>query len=1018
MTSRILTIQHAFSLKSLVAVLCRTTIFGFLLASGPAVVAFPGCSGSGNAALPSPVITTPKEPAPVPSAPASAGSVKNTLCGLAGDSLLTLSPSFDMIAAGSDTTPYAFPAPSQWVDSVMRGMTLRQKVAQLVIPFTFSDVSGAKWEALKNMVTDLEVGGVIISRGTVDQAARLTHALQAAAKVPLLITADFESGLGYRLDGATQFPSMMALGAANDPDLAYDMGRAVAAEARAVGVQQNYAPVCDVNNNPGNPIINTRSIGAMPANVARMAEAYARGMQDGGLVATAKHFPGHGDTDVDSHNSLPVLAHPLARIDSIELRPFRALIDAGVLSVMLGHLAVPALDRDSTRPASLSRPVTDSVLRHVLGFRGLVVTDALNMGALPKARNGKSCVTMALLAGSDMILMPDNPAAAVDEVVRNVKNGTVPAKLVDRAVARVLAYKDWLGLARDSTRWPVPRDTIGASGHRLLAGRIAGRAVTLVRNDSGLLPVRRSAEKRVASICLMPGTVMPAVDTYRAELREFFGGCPVVEVPRSLSRAQTAAVRDSMEDADVVLVASFVRAHEGSGVIGISKQQKELVESLSRDGAEVVLLSYGSPYVVASLPCAGAAVCAYGDDDVSVRASLGVVRGDIEPTGVLPVQIPGVADAGFGLRYPVPVDAEEARYARAFAPVDSLVMTQIYRKAFPGAQLIIGRGGRILHKRNFGNLTYAPLSPLVDDGTMYDIASMSKVLVTTTAVMMLYEEGRLDLDARVSSILPAFGRNGKERITIRNLLVHNSGLPAFRAYYTFCSDAAEALDTILGEPLDYPTGTRTVYSDLGMIVLGKVIEQISGKPLDVFARERVFGPLGMAHSMYNPADSLKRFAAPTELDTVWRKRVVQGAVHDETAALLGGVAGHAGVFSTASDIARFARMMLNGGTLDGRRLLRESTIDMFTRRQDRGSSRALGWDMRSSQGSSAGRYFSMRSFGHTGFTGTSIWIDPEAGLFVVFLTNRVHPSRQNRKLIEFRPVLHDAIRAALSSGGN
>jgi CubicO group peptidase (beta-lactamase class C family) len=346
--------------------------------------------------------------------------------------------------------------------------------------------------------------------------------------------------------------------------------------------------------------------------------------------------------------------------------------------------------------------------------------------------------------------------------------------------------------------------------------------------------------------------------------------------------------------------------------------------------------------------------------------------------------------------------------------VDSLVLDQIARGAFPGAQLLVQRHGKILHARNFGKLTYQPLSPLVTSETMYDLASVSKVVATTTAAMKLFDEGRLALDAKVAEYLPEFAQNGKKDVTIRNLLLHNSGLPAFRLFYRFCKNDAEVVDSVMATRLEYPTGSKTIYSDLGMITLAKVIERITGSTLDEYARREFFEPLGMTHTMYNPPDLLKPYTAPTENDTYWRMRVVQGAVHDETAAMLNGVAGHAGLFSTASDLAIFAQMLLDGGEHDGRRFIKQSTIEMFTHRQERGSSRGLGWDSPSSTGSSAGRYFSARSFGHTGFTGTSIWIDPDADMFVIFLTNRVYPTRENKKLISFRPVLHDAVRRAMS----
>ncbi len=936
-------------------------------------------------------VALPPTPAPAPLL------LRHSLAGLPADSL---------IAERSDR---GIPE-SAWVDSVLATMTLRARIGQLIIPWTLSSVSGAKKDALKRMVRDLGLGGVIISTGNVDDAARLTQELQDEVDVPLLISADFENGLGMRLDGATSFPSLMALGATGDPDLAYDMGRAVAAEARAVGVMQNYAPVCDVNNNAGNPIINVRSFGEDPALVARLAAAYARGMQDGGILATAKHFPGHGDTDVDSHIALPVMPGTAARLDSIELLPFRRLVDAGVLSVMTGHIAAPTIDPDSGMPASFSRRATDSLIRDCMGFRGLIVTDALNMSALSAQSRNRPPAAMALSAGADMLLMPADAKDAIDAIERDVHSGRIPEVTVDRAAQRVLTAKDWLGLAHPAAL-RLPADTMRAAAHLALARRIAERAVTLVRSTGRALPLRHG-QQHIGCVQLVSGTGTPRTAALTAELRGHFPDLRTVEVGRSPSAKDIDHIMDTLGDCRHLIVAGFIKVAEWSGVIGLSREQQALVERLRRRGARIILLSFGSPYLLQAVPQAVACINAYGDDDPSIRAAVAALTGELNPTGVLPITIPGLAERGTSLSYP-DENKRAMTEANRFAAVDSLVMAQIRQKSFPGAQLWVQQHGRLLHARTYGTMTYDPLSAPIMPTTMYDIASMSKVVVTTTATMMLVDEGRIDLDAPVVRYLPEFGVNGKERITIRHLLLHTSGLPAFLLFYRSCTTARQVIDSIMVTRLDAPPGARMVYSDLGMITLGRVIERITGSPLDVFARERIIEPLGMRNTMYAPPDSLRSLCAPTELDAYWRHRLVQGTVHDETAALLDGVAGHAGVFSTAADLAVFAQMLLDGGRIRDRRLLAASTIAMFTKRQERGSSRALGWDMRSTSGSSAGQYFSMRSFGHTGFTGTSIWIDPDADMFVIFLTNRVHPTRENRKLLGFRAVLHDAIRRAI-----
>ncbi|MBL0175577.1 MAG: serine hydrolase [Ignavibacteria bacterium] len=976
----------------------------FLLAASAA--ASTGCAAINRFFAPKPKPAPVKVVAPVPVAAAQPALPR--VEDLPPDSLLR----DDDVAMHPSTA-------SVWVDSLLHALTMREKVAQMIVPFAFSNIEGKKLRDLKSAIVEKKVGGVIISTGSVDEAKRLVDSMQGWARTPLLISADFENGLTMRLAGATEFPSLMALGATRDPALAYEAGRATAREARAVGVLQNYSPVVDVNSNPLNPIINIRSFGEDPAQVASMAEAFMRGLQDGRVIATVKHFPGHGDTETDTHIDMPVLRHSLARLDSVELLPFRRLVDAGVLSVMSGHLAVPAIDSDSARPSTLSPVMLDSLLRGSMGFRGLIVTDALNMkGVTKKYRNG-GAAKHAVLAGVDVLLMPPDIDEAIDAVAGAVGSGEISEAVIDHSVRKILLYKEWLGLSARRAPDRTLADTVtNGSEHRALAERIARRAITLVKNEDALLPLAPAPARKVVLLSLLHGRDGEDAGRFTPIMDASFGGLRSFDVEAKLTARQRVALLDSLRGADLVIIASFINGRNGAGGVVLSEDQQALLDRAGALGKAAVLCSFGSPYVVTSMPWVRAYVCAYGSDTPSMHAARDVLLGAVHPVGTLPVSIPGIAARGEGLRFATPLSAASAmpeRIAPAFAEVDALIREQIAAHAFPGAQLAVVKDGEVVHLRCYGALKYDS-SAAVSPSTMYDIASMTKVVATTTAAMKLVEEGKLDLDRTVASYIPAFGANGKQNVTVRNLLVHNSGLPAFRLYYTFCRSGKEVLDSIYASRLDYATGTRMVYSDLGIITLGKIVEAVAGISLDVYAQAMLFGPLGMAHTMFTPPESLRALCAPTEMDTVWRKRLVQGAVHDETAALLGGVAGHAGLFSTAADLARFARMLLAGGELDGARIVQASTIAQFTKRQG-ASSRALGWDTRSTAGSSAGRYFSSRSFGHTGFTGTSIWIDPDARVAVVFLTNRVHPTRENRRLIGFRAVLHDAVRQALSSMG-
>ncbi|MDH7514315.1 MAG: glycoside hydrolase family 3 N-terminal domain-containing protein [Bacteroidota bacterium] len=900
-----------------------------------------------------------------------------------------------------------------WVDSVFASMTLEKRIAQMIVPFTYGDTSEVTLHRLRPFLSDLGVGGLVLSKGTVGAATRLIEWAQSQVQVPLLISADFENGLGMRLRDAVSFPSAMAVGACRSPELAYTLGRMVAEESRALGVYQNYAPVVDVNNNPLNPVINIRSFGEEPELVAQLAEAYLRGIQDERVIATAKHFPGHGDTERDSHTDLPTLWHSQCRLDSVELVPFRHVVRAGVLAIMTGHLALAIIDTGGIRPATLSGAVLDSLLRGVIGFKGLIVTDAMNMKAVGRSFNNDSACVEAVRAGADIILMPHDPFSAVKAVALALSQGTLDTLQVYRSVRRILRYKEWLGLSTHRLPNRQAMDsTLQDSTHRVFALDLARRAATLVRNNSGILPLQGKTTRNITCLSFITHGDRRITERFEKEMVRRFPAAKCYTVERAVTRSDIKRWEKIVRKSSCLVLASFVKAEPGTGEITFSRDQRMFLERIARGCPRAVLISFGNPYVITAVPWVNAYICMYGDDDASITAGIEVLVGETNPTGALPITIPGIALRGTALGFSH-ITNDRTRKAD-FRRVDSLVEKAIRQHAFPGAQLLVIHGGTPVYYRSYGRLTYSPSSPVVDSNTMYDLASLTKVIATTAAAMKLVEEGSLDLDTPVEVYLPAFRKNGKEKVTVRNLLLHNSGLPAFRSYESFCSTAEQALDTMLSERLVYSTGTKTVYSDIGIIALGKVIESIVGKSLDRYTEEIFFKPLGMKHTMFLPPDSLKAFCAPTEYDSVWRHRLLQGEVHDERAALLGGVAGHAGLFSTATDLGRFILMLMNGGEFNGTRFLKSKTVEMFTHKQFPGP-RALGWDGKSSVGSSAGRFFSFESFGHTGFTGTSIWVDPQAEVAVVFLTNRIHPTRTNTLLLPFRTVLHDAVRQALAS---
>ncbi|MGA9115684.1 MAG: glycoside hydrolase family 3 N-terminal domain-containing protein [Bacteroidota bacterium] len=931
--------------------------------------------------------------------------------------------------------PWAVRAP--WVDSVLGELSLRDQVAQMVTVRAYGhyqslDADG--YARLARLVADAGVGGVTFFQGDVYGQALLVNRLQEMARLPLLVSADYERGAAMRLRRATLFPDAMALGAGGDPDLVRRVGCATAEEARAVGVHLVFAPVADVNNNPRNPVINTRSFGEDPAAVSRMVRAFLRGLHEGGAVATVKHFPGHGDTEVDSHLQLPLLAADRSRLDSVELVPFREAVRAGAQAVMIAHMEVPALDARPGIPASLSAPAVTGLLRGEMGFRGLVITDAMDMRGLSGGFTPAESAVRAVLAGADMLLLPADAGAAITAVMAAVQRGEIPASRISESAGRILTLKHGLRL-HENRRVDVeaiPR-RVAVRLHRVLAGEAARAGLTLLRNDGGLLPLGRTGGTRILPI-LISDTDDYRTDVHRASspwpaesagayfLQQFRRRHPAGESVRvypSCGPCAQAECERAAARADVILVSVFARARSSSGSLGIPDTLRGLVRFLQQLGKPLIAVAFGSPYVLESFPRAAALLCAYGDGEDAAEAVAEALFGETDVRGCLPVSIPGLAAAGEGLTLARTTPWREDPAAAGFDPrrlarVDSLLSAAIRDSAFPGAQVLVIRDGIAAYDRAFGACTYAPGAPAIDRSTIFDLASLTKVVATTAAVMLLTERGVLGLDSSVGAYLPSFAQLPKSALTIRHLLTHRGGFPPFLRLWRTCRTPAEAWDSILAAPLVAVPGDSTLYSDIGMILLGKVVERAAGVPLDEFVRREFYGPLGMARTMFRPSPAEAGRAAPTEADSAAGRVTPRGTVHDENAAFLGGVAGHAGLFSNAGDLGVFMCMLMNGGAYGGRRYLQDSTVARFIRRQDPQSSRALGWDTRSEGPSPAGRLFSPASFGHTGFTGTSLWADPGRRLCVVFLTNRVFPTRANGRIFAVRPLLHDLVIEALA----
>jgi beta-glucosidase-like glycosyl hydrolase/CubicO group peptidase (beta-lactamase class C family) len=927
------------------------------------------------------------------------------------------------------------PAASKWVETTLRKMTTDEKIGQLLFTTyhgNFTAADAPAYQKLMHDVKDLHVGGFInvteasplgIVKSQAYPTAVLSNQLQAKSKLPLLIGADFERGTAMRLDEGTSFPMAMALAAAGNPRDAYTMGKITAREARAVGIHWIYAPDADVNNNPGNPIINTRSFGEDPARVAQFVAEFVRGVEENGGLATAKHFPGHGDTASDSHLDLPVIHADKERLERMELVPFRAAMDSGVSSVMTGHLSVPALEPDPDTPATLSPHILTDLLRKELRFQGLIVTDAMDMGGITVRNAPGEAAVRAVVAGADAVLMPPVPDAAFEALQAAVKSGRISRERLDASVRRILQAKARLGLHQERfVDVNAINEKFGSAAWQKEAQEISDRGVTLLRDTAHRLPLDGTKPMRGLLVAFYADPEPYPGEDLERELRSRFDSLATLRADTRFVKADLLKL-PSADTYDLAILAFFVRVSDRKGNVDVPAEQAALAEQLYKAGKPVITVGLGSPYLIENFPKAETWLAAFGISDVAQISAARALFGQIPVRGRLPVTIPGVdLKAGFGIEVPanpMTVQPMDAGDAARLQPAYEVIERAIAEKAFPGATLAVGYRGKIA-ARAFGKLSYDAKAPATNAHTMYDIASLTKVVATTTVVAKLVEGDfavPLDLDARIERYLPEWAGGPqpewRHEVTVRHLLTHTSGLPAFKEYWRTSKKTQDTLNKIFAERLEYQPGTKEVYSDLGIILMAEIVERLTGKTLDDLANLYIFKPLGMSETMFRPPKKLWPSIAPTEFDANFRKRLVQGEVHDENAFAIGGVSGHAGLFSTAPDLAAFCQMLLNGGVYSHQRILRRATVAQFTAPQKLSDgTRTLGWAV-PTEGGSSGHYFSAHSFGHTGFTGTSIWIDPDRQLFVVLLTNRVHPTRENQKIAQVRPTLHDAVVQAL-----
>ncbi len=938
----------------------------------------------------------------------------------------------------------------RWVDSVYQNLSEDQRIGQLFMVAAYSNKNPDHKKAIEKLINQYHLGGLIFMQGGPVRQARLTNHFQQLSKVPLFIAMDAEWGLGMRLDSTISYPRQMTLGAISDNQEIYRMGEEIALQCRRLGVHINFAPVVDINTNPDNPVIGSRSFGQSKHNVTQKGLAYMRGLESKGVMANAKHFPGHGDTGKDSHYTLPVIQHNRQRLKNEELYPFQKLVDNGLRSTMVAHLHIPALDPTPNRAATLSPKVINGVLREEMNFQGLVFTDALNMKGVTQFFKPGDIEVQALLAGNDVLLFSEDVPAAVRQIKAALAQEKLGDKLLEDKVKKILKAKYQAGLNQYQ---PANLDNLhrylNRPEARLVNRRLYQKALTVVNNRRSNIPVKVLDTTYFASLTIG----INGKNTFQKRLSKYASFNHYQLGKNAKTTAEYEKLLTKLENFNQVVVGLHNLSNSRSRKYGINLKDIEFIKQLQKR-TNVIVVVFGNPYSLQYLQDIDHLICAYEDKEITHDVVPQLIFGAIGANGSLPVSS-GSLTAGQGhttaplkrLGYDLPESV--GMDSRVLARIDAIAEEAIRDQATPGCQVLVARKGKVIFEKSYGYFTYDSLNEVTDE-TLYDIASITKVMATLQAVMFLEERGVLDINKKASSYLPELQESNKKNIYIRDLLTHQAGLLPFIPFWRRTIDEVGlnpeiysafpeqnfqnqislglysinslqdslwhwTIDSKL-RPARFRRGSHYTYkySDMGFYILKKLTENYLNQPIEQFLEQNYYRPLGLTTMTYLPLCKfpLERIA-PTEDDKYFRNALICGTVHDQGAAMFGGIAGHAGIFSNATDLAIMAQMNLQDGYYGGTRYLQDGTLSKFTRQQSSKNRRGLGWDKpeRSGRPGPTSRYASTQSYGHTGFTGTSVWVDPEFDLVYVFLSNRIHPKANNFKLIKsnIRTRIQDAI---------
>ncbi len=929
---------------------------------------------------------------------------------------------------------------SDWADSVYNSMTDDERIGQLIMLRAHTDKGAAYEAAVQQQIQTLHAGGVCFFQGTPHRQAEVTNNYQRVSKIPLLVAIDGEWGISMRLKPAIVYPRQMALGAIQDNGLIYNMGVQIANDCRRIGTNVNFAPVIDCNTNPKNPVIGDRSFGEDKFAVSAKGWQYASGMQDSKVLACAKHFPGHGDADVDSHLELPLIPHNESRLRDIELFPFMALARQGIASMMIAHLNVPALD-NTGKPSSLSRKIVTDLLRNEIGFQGLCFTDGMEMHAITKNYAPGKADVAAITAGNDIDLLPENPAMAVASLKTALADGTLDKFELEQKVKRILKAKYDLGLSHGAPQVSLSNidADINSPSAEALRRQLYQAAMTVVRNDQSALPISDVAGTKMASVAIGAA----AQNTFQRSLSQY-GKVTHFNTGKEID----AKILPALKGKDVVFVSLQGITRKAGENFGVTQSTIRFINTLAQQ-TKVVVTVFGSPYAIRSLDSASCVVAAYEDNKTTQELAAQMMFGAFSPTGRLPItasaKSPVGSSAGFkSLNVLRTAVAEEVGLSSdTLAGIDELANALVADGTSPGCQIMVVKNGAIVYHHVFGYWDYTK-QRRVDTTDIYDMASVTKVMATTPSLMTLYDAGKFDPERTMGDYLSELKGTNKASLQIKQVMTHQAGLTAWIPFYKqtitpkgewlygqYRKTPEEGFNTQVADNMyirdswtpeiwkqiyNTPIGAPNYkYSDLGFFMFCKMIKEQSGEPEEEYVQHHIYAPLGMSYSGYKP---LERFdvsqIVPSENDRYWRHQTIQGHVHDMGAAMLGGVSGHAGLFSNAHDVATYFQMLLNGGVYGGKRIIEESTVKLFTTRAAGSKRRALGFDMKDLAATKIENVtlnVSDECFGHTGFVGQGVWADPKHQLIFIFLSNRTYPTMDNNKLntLQWRAKIQDVI---------